>query len=408
MNETYEQLFGLLRTAFGIETASDKPLTEQQWLRLYQCAMQQSLTGVVYQSLSLQRPQGERSLEILMQWLGDAEAISGLNRLLNAEAARLTGLFEAEGHHTAILKGQANARLYPNPLSRQPGDIDIWVDGGRQSVEEMLDGLGMMEGADTDQAHHIHLAGSAAKVPVEVHNRPSHGNFNRRTNARLQAWLMAQLEQGVEMCPEGFRTPSLPFALVMQLSHISVHLLLGGVGMRQITDYYMLLRAASAEERQLVSDNLKQMGLYHISGALMWVLGEILHLEPELMLTRPNRRRGRWMLNRIIDSGNFGIQRSPSAPDDHRTLWQSFVWQRRQHWQLMMFNPSESVSLLRFDWDLLVDLVSSIPERIRRRSLRLDGHYYKWAKEREARMVRAELDEENKMIAKKRNRKENP
>lgn len=56
MNETYEQLFGLLRTAFGIETASDKPLTEQQWLRLYQCAMQQSLTGVVYQSLSLQRP----------------------------------------------------------------------------------------------------------------------------------------------------------------------------------------------------------------------------------------------------------------------------------------------------------------------------------------------------------------
>ena len=408
MRAIYPHLFALLRFSIGVDKQFDSRLTAEQWQQLYEEAKRQAMRGVLYDGVRRLDASAAPPLPIAMKWARNRETLNGLNELFNSEAACLTELFESRGHHTAILKGQANARLYPDPQSRQPGDIDIWVDGGRQSVEEMLDGLGMMEGADTDQAHHIHLAGSAAKVPVEVHNRPSHGNFNRRTNARLQAWLMAQLEQGVEMCPEGFRTPSLPFALVMQLSHISVHLLLGGVGMRQITDYYMLLRAASAEERQLVSDNLKQMGLYHISGALMWVLGEILHLEPELMLTRPNRRRGRWMLNRIIDSGNFGIQRSPSAPDDHRTLWQSFVWQRRQHWQLMMFNPSESVSLLRFDWDLLVDLVSSIPERIRRRSLRLDGHYYKWAKEREARMVRADLDEENKMIVKKRNRKENP
>jgi len=29
-------------------------------------------------------------------------------------------------YHTAILKGQVNARLYPDKHARQPGDIDIF------------------------------------------------------------------------------------------------------------------------------------------------------------------------------------------------------------------------------------------------------------------------------------------
>ena len=36
------------------------------------------------------------------------------------------------------------------------------------------------------------------------------------------------------------------------------------------------------------------------------------------------------------------------------------------------------MGLLRFDMDLLLDLLSTIPERIRRRKLRLDGHYIEW------------------------------
>ena len=38
----------------------------------------------------------------------------------------------------AILKGQANARLYPDKFSRETGDIDIWVEGGRESVLALL------------------------------------------------------------------------------------------------------------------------------------------------------------------------------------------------------------------------------------------------------------------------------
>ena len=41
-------------------------------------------------------------------------------------------------YQTAILKGQANARLYPDKHARQPGDVDIWVEGGRERVLALL------------------------------------------------------------------------------------------------------------------------------------------------------------------------------------------------------------------------------------------------------------------------------
>ena len=241
MNEISEQLFSLLRIGFGIERSTDGPLTDQQWLRLYQCAIRQSLTGVVYQAASHQRPQSEQAMELFLQWLGDVETIGGLNRQLNEEAARLTALFESEGHHTAILKGQANARLYPDPLSRQPGDIDIWVDGGQERVVAMLRRLRLVEekpipkisltGETTASYHHVHLATNDKGIDVEVHFRPSSGNMNPFTNRRLQRWLEQEIQTTVRV-DEGFCVPTIPFAMVMQLAHIQRHFLSSGLGLR--------------------------------------------------------------------------------------------------------------------------------------------------------------------------------
>lgn len=375
MTDIYYTMFALLRFSLGIDKKFDCKLTAEQWQSLYAEAERQALRGVLYDGVSrLTQPSAAPPLQLAMKWARNRETVRGLNELFNREAARLTQLFESQGHKTAILKGQANARLYPVPDSRQPGDIDIWVDGGRKAIEEMLGKLGMMEGAETKELHHINLPKSMTAVPVEVHNLPSHGNINRRTNQRLQAWLKELLDMGAVMCPEGFRSPSILFAMTMQLAHISQHLLAEGVGMRQVVDYYMLLRAASPDERKQVAGMLKPIGLYHMAEALMWVLAETMHIEEELMLTRPHQRRGQWMLNRIIDGGNLGRFASSQATG----LWQVFMQQRRHHWELIKFNPSEGMGLLRFDMDLLLDLLSTIPERIRRRKLRLDGHYIEW------------------------------
>lgn len=37
-----------------------------------------------------------------------------------------------------MLKGTGLARLYPNPLRRQSGDVDIWVEGDRVRILKLL------------------------------------------------------------------------------------------------------------------------------------------------------------------------------------------------------------------------------------------------------------------------------
>lgn len=111
----------------------DEVLTDDEWRWLYKEATRQSLLGVCYVN------RADMPKDLAMCWAPAVETIRGLNKLLNGEAARLTRLFADQGRKATILKGQANARLYPDPYLRQPGDIDIWVEGGRDSVIALLD-----------------------------------------------------------------------------------------------------------------------------------------------------------------------------------------------------------------------------------------------------------------------------
>ena len=64
--------------------------------------------------------------------------------MIYQEAARVTQLFVEQGLPSAVLKGPANARLYPDPLSRHGGDIDICVPGGYDKVKQLLIDTGLV------------------------------------------------------------------------------------------------------------------------------------------------------------------------------------------------------------------------------------------------------------------------
>ena len=59
--------------------------------------------------------------------------------------------------------------MYPNPYSRTPGDIDIWVEGGDKRVISFVRSISPHEKACY---HHIEFP-SYKDVEVEVHYRPS-------------------------------------------------------------------------------------------------------------------------------------------------------------------------------------------------------------------------------------------
>ncbi len=364
-----DRLFELLRSALNGE-AVECELSAKDWECIYLLSQRQSVTGVLWPVVK------DRALPmaVAMQWLALAEQIRGMNELQNREAARLTQLFADAGHRSAILKGQANARLYPDKLLRQPGDIDIWIEGGEESVMQLLMDLGLLDerptisnagkkGKATTNYHHVHLPPTKEGIIVEAHFRPSSGNHNPWTNRRLQQWLEQEIKT-VNRVEEGFCVPSTRFALVVQLSHIQRHFLSSGIGLRQLCDYYWLLRNASEEERCEVRALLGRFGLRHTAGALMWVLGEVLHLDKALMLCDTDAWRGEWMLREVMAGGNFGHY----AERRQKGRWKHFFAGQMRIMRLLRFDFWEA---LWIELDYFRAIMVTLPERIRRGKLSL-------------------------------------
>ncbi len=380
-----ERLFSLIRLAFGAATDDCTHFnveTAKEWSLLYSLAAKLSVVGIAYRGICKLPKDRRPPLDLAFQWASEAEAIRGHNRLINEEAAHLTELFEKQGRRTAILKGAANARLYPDKFMRQCGDIDIWVDGGREKVVALLQKLKMMSPAPTGafffarnksheelyveakrrlavSGHHVHLAQKLNGVSVEVHFRPSSGNLNPFTNRRLQRFLARELEH-TEAVPEGFCAPSLKFALAMQLSHIQRHFIAGGIGLKQVVDYFVLLMNAPEDDRRELAGLLRKFGLYHTCRALMWVLGNTLGLERERMLCAPDERLGKQMLEQILRGGNFGYYEK----GERLSMIPRWFYRRRRAWRFWSFGPTEVIFSELFYWR---NLFRSIPIRIKLR-----------------------------------------
>ena len=367
MDQLEENFFALLRLGLGTEgqAPSGLSLTPEEWSALYEMVARQSVLGIAFAGVCKLPKDRQPPLEQAFQWAGEVETIRGHNRLVNGVAARLTKLFAAEGHRSAILKGPANARLYPDAGVRQCGDIDIWVEGGRVEIESLLLKRGLLQVSNppltkVENYHHFHLPEPIDGVEVEVHFRPSSGNQNPFSNARLQGFLESELDNLVQS--EGFWSPSVRFALVMQLAHIQRHFLTSGVGLRQLVDYLMLLEHSSADDRDFVGSRLRFFGLNRTAGALMWILLHKLGLPNSLLLCMPHRERGHKMVAQAFAGGNFGL----FGKERNRNIVAWWVYNWAHPLRNFFFDPVEVFWLELRYWKRFL---ASIPLRVRLRKI---------------------------------------
>ena len=376
-----EALYELLRMAVDDECSPrffSRKLNFKEWENLHLECLKQGLTGVGYRAVCHLPRDLQPPLEIAFQWASEAETVKGQNRLLNDEAARLTELFAAQGRKTAVLKGPANARFYPDPYMRQAGDIDLWVDGGRKSVLVLLKKMGYEKSEiDFGSTHHVQLYPIENSVSVEIHYNPSSGMWNPFASARLLSFLEKEI-QNVERVEEGFFVPSIKFALVMQLAHIMHHLVSGGIGFKQILDYYMLLKHSSEKDRSDITAMLSGFGLVNVGGALMWIMESILGLDRSKMLCQPQEKRGKRMLAVILEGGNFGRYARNPVEDLSMNFIVRWFKNRWRNIRLFWFAPMDVLSCELSYWKTFI---KSISLRIKLRKLSLwDVYNYKYEK----------------------------
>ncbi len=242
-------IFDFLKYCLDRKDSMSNVVADIDWQQLYSFASKQAILGLCFdgiERLGEEYPDELRlnpiGRELLMTWMGKAQQIRRQNMKVNAVAGKLFAMLRVDGMRCCILKGQGNALMYPNPYSRTPGDIDVWVNASREDITEYAKCHLKLE----DDIRFHHLETTMDGVPVELHFFPCSMN-NPLYHARLQKWFKRNADlqcANVVSLPDGIGEIAIPttaFNVVYQLTHLYHHFFDEGIGMRQIIDYYYVV-----------------------------------------------------------------------------------------------------------------------------------------------------------------------
>ena len=346
-------IFAFLKYCLGSKEDMSRVIAGMNWHGLYSFASKQALQGLCFDGIERlgeeypeelkQNPIGR---ELLMTWMGKAQQIRRQNMKVNAVAGKLFSMLREDGLRCCILKGQGNALMYPNPYSRTPGDIDVWIDASRERIMEYAQKKFELE----DDIRLQHLETSLDGVSVELHFFPCSMN-NPIYHARLQKWFRRNADlqcSHIVGLPDGagdIAIPTTAFNVVYQLTHLYHHFFDEGIGMRQIIDYYYVV---NNDELLVIRDTLqkelKHLGLWKFAGAVMYVLHEALGLSEEKMIAPIDEKRGKLLLSEILNGGNFGQYFTKYGGFTHQSMAKKYFLKIWRNIHFITFYPAEALS----------------------------------------------------------------
>ena len=337
--------FELIQVAIGQRDRLSCNLSKKEWAELYAMSFKQSLAGVVFYGVEKLPKEQWPAQAILFQWMGDVTHIENRNRLTSKACQDLCEQLEKDGFQCCVMKGQANYAYYPSELRnrRTCGDIDVWtcpIENGelksenfQRKVLEYLKGKYELTGLCWLHANITHESG----VPVEVHFFPSFMNSPIKNRRFLKYF------SDIKGCSclkdiDGIQIPAMniDYDVIYQMNHIYRHLIDEGVGLRQVLDYYMLLKAwykeNGSKKKEDIMQTIRHLGMGRFASALMYVLQKVFCMPDEWLLCEPSEKHGQFLLNEIMIAGNFGHDdprmASLNVKEGHLSYQISHAWRR--------------------------------------------------------------------------------
>ena len=321
MIDIQNKFFRILRCAINVDIEVPQ-LSVSEWKQIYDIAQKQSLVAVIFPVLERATPPSDDDAEkevfgkMVLEWFGHIRAIVRINLNVSTNVVKIAEKFSQDGFEYCLLKGQGNGLLYPQPNLRIPGDIDILIrpkmyDHDKRNVitdvKKTIEYVRAQYQDTKASYHHIEYPRFNG-TEVEVHYRPSF-MFNFIYNSRLQEFYadMAdeQFHNRAEMADGEIAVPTPEFNKVFLLSHIYNHLFNEGFGLRQLLDYYYVLEN-DVEHSNDYKALFSYLGIRNIAGAIMWILTEYFGMKQDKVLVPVDESRGRFVLNEILQGGNFG------------------------------------------------------------------------------------------------------
>lgn len=414
-----ELFFQLLQVAVGDRNTLDRMPSTEEWVALFDLAKKQALVAIAVTGVTrLIYSIGSRAEEsdfgasigmdevTYLKWLGLTAKVVQRNKELNTECDRICKELAHDGLNCVVIKGQGNQVYYPEELRefRTAGDIDVWcqpmdpcgmdipvmdLDGRGAHYEKYVGNRGVIEYAHLQHRilneqlrhegkkevlmpevcyHHTTLP-EETWGDVELHYRPSFDNVPL-VNWRMQRWFRENEQWGMETYApaEGLRipVPTVSFNAVYQMIHIYRHLFHDGIGLRQLLDYYFVLRSLHVAQGEFadatpsmsqwaegmgrgvrsneeIMRTLSRFGMKEFASAVMYVLQKVFAMPTEYMLCEPDERRGCFLLNEIMLAGNFGEYDERNTISAHEGYVSRFLRRQKRFLRFITQYPSEVI-----------------------------------------------------------------
>lgn len=277
--------------------------------------------------------------DIMLQWILIVEGLKNQNKVTNTRIKELINYWGKTNHRCVVLKGQANATMYPKPELRCSGDIDLWVDG--DDVEIIRQVLSVCPGTPYS-IHHVRMP-VFKDVPVEVHYRPVYLS-NWFNDKKLKKYIENNKEKQfsnkciVDGTEVGCLTGGMN--LVVQLLHMYSHFFGTRNNFKQLFDYYYLLRCTSNKDKKGLPELFKELGVLKYARGIMWIMKDVLGLEDDYIYVEPDEKVGRVILSETNRFGEY-------SQNKFVMILQQFMYNLK----LIRFFPSEVlISPLFLGW----------------------------------------------------------
>ena len=318
LDSNSEIFFALVKAGLWGKEVRLSEFGKPDFKRIHLMAREQSVTGLVTSGLEyvsdIQIDESDSTpflQEILME--------EGRNSKINRFVAKLFGYLAENGVKAVLIKGQGVAQCYLKPLWRTVGDVDLFLDEENyQKAKAVL--VPTANHVDQEVENKRHLAMILGSHAVELHG-VMHTYVSRRVDAvvdEVQKDIFSN--RGVRYWDDGGTSIPLPSPdndVIIIFTHFIGHFYVGGMGLRQISDWCRLLWTYKDEiDRDLLGKRLNAMKLMPEWEAFAAFAVELLDMPAEAMpfynVSAKNTRRALKIQSLMLHTGNFGHNRDES------------------------------------------------------------------------------------------------
>ena len=324
MDRTLQALFALLQAGlwgrYNDAAASVFPLSAEEWECVFTLARQQTVTGIAFRGLDFLPEEAAPPMVVAAKWMAHADRIEQSNRIMNGTVAKLYGHFASAGVEAVLQKGQGVAAMYPEPLLRECGDIDLYFPG-HDGVSDPLAGIpGAVRKRQPDNSWSYLVDG----IVVE-----HHADLVDIQSPRAKRYVKRLIEKkGFEKVVTGdgveVMVPAPEVNLLLLSSHILKHAFGVGIGLRQFCDYAVARRYYEGRvNEEEMREIWKKTGLEK----WQWLLEEFIgrFLDSDYVLARNDnkdlqddshserseesfdKKKTDVLLDIVLKGGNFGV-----------------------------------------------------------------------------------------------------